>query len=91
VTNSEFQHWIEIDWKKHPGLSSGKTHDSIEESLFTAAVNNGVLISRGSWFKAAGRSEDKMFFRATFASASEENITEAIKRFGETVRAEFNL
>ncbi|KAL2852012.1 pyridoxal phosphate-dependent transferase [Aspergillus pseudoustus] len=84
-------HWIEIDWKKHPELTTGKTRDSIEESLFTAAVNNGVLISRGSWFKAAGASEDKLFFRATFASASEENITEAIRRFGATVRAEFKL
>jgi aromatic amino acid aminotransferase I len=50
-----------------------------------------VLVSRGSWFKAAGRTEDKMFFRATFAAASEENITEAIKRFGDALRAEFKL
>ncbi|KAL4864817.1 hypothetical protein BDV12DRAFT_7227 [Aspergillus spectabilis] len=84
-------HWIEIDWKKHPELTSGKTRDSIEETLFHAAVDNGVLVSRGSWFKAAGRTEDKMFFRATFAAASEENITEAIKRFGDALRAEFKL
>jgi aromatic amino acid aminotransferase I len=32
-----------------------------------------------------------MFFRATFAAASEENITEAIKRFGGSLRAEFKL
>ncbi|KAI9376057.1 pyridoxal phosphate-dependent transferase [Aspergillus egyptiacus] len=84
-------HWIEIDWKKHPEVASGKTRDSIEETLFHASVDNGVLVSRGSWFKAAGRSEDKMFFRATFASASEENITEAIKRFGDALRVEFKL
>ncbi|KAL4803477.1 pyridoxal phosphate-dependent transferase [Aspergillus unguis] len=84
-------HWIEIDWKKHPEVASGKTRDSIEDALFHAAIGNGVLISRGSWFKASGLSEDKMFFRATFASASEENITEAIKRFGDALRAEFKL
>ncbi|KAL4791530.1 pyridoxal phosphate-dependent transferase [Aspergillus venezuelensis] len=84
-------HWIQINWKEHPELSSGKTRDSIEEILFHAAVDNGVLVSRGSWFKAAGRSEDDMFFRATFAAASEENITEAIKRFGDALRAEFKL
>ncbi|KAL4875097.1 pyridoxal phosphate-dependent transferase [Aspergillus karnatakaensis] len=84
-------HWIEVDWKKHPELASGKTRDSIEETLFHAAVDNGVLISRGSWFKAAGRTEDKMFFRATFAAASEENITEAIRRFGDALRVEFKL
>ncbi|KAL4933334.1 aminotransferase-like domain-containing protein [Aspergillus undulatus] len=84
-------HWIEVDWQKHPELTSGKTRDSIEEIIFHAAIDNGVLISRGSWFKAAGRSEDKMFFRATFAAASEENITEAIKRFGDALRVEFKL
>ncbi|KAL2861103.1 aminotransferase-like domain-containing protein [Aspergillus lucknowensis] len=84
-------HWIEIDWKKHPELTAGKTHDAIEEALFTAAVDSGVLISRGSWFKADGRTEDRMFFRATFAAASEENIIEAIRRFGAAVRAEFKL
>ena len=32
-----------------------------------------------------------MFFRATFAAASEENISEAISRFGQALRAEFKL
>ncbi|KAL4992341.1 pyridoxal phosphate-dependent transferase [Aspergillus falconensis] len=84
-------HWIRVDWKKHPELTSGKTRDSIEDALFHAAINNGVLVSRGSWFRAAGASEDKLFFRATFAAASEENITEAIKRFGDALRVEFKL
>ncbi|BCS26590.1 aminotransferase-like domain-containing protein [Aspergillus puulaauensis] len=84
-------HWIEVDWKKHPEITSGKTRDAIEETIFGAAVSNGVLVSRGSWFKAAGRSEERMFFRATFAAASEENITEAIKRFGDSLRTEFKL
>ncbi|GMF78695.1 unnamed protein product [Aspergillus oryzae] len=85
------QHWIEIDWRKHPGLSSGKTREEIEEEVFQAAVNNGVLISRGSWFKAQGASEEKLFFRATFAAASSDAIAEAISRFGTTLRQEFGL
>ncbi|GES57259.1 aromatic aminotransferase Aro8 [Aspergillus terreus] len=84
-------HWIEVDWKKHPGLSSGKTREQIEENIFHAAVNNGVLVSRGSWFKAADVTEGKMFFRATFAAASSEAISEAISRFGASLRAEFGL
>ncbi|KAL4785378.1 pyridoxal phosphate-dependent transferase [Aspergillus varians] len=84
-------HWIKIDWTKHPELTSGKTRNAIEETVFHAAVKNGVLVSRGSWFKAAGLSEDHMFFRATFAAASEENITEAINRFGDALRTEFKL
>ncbi|KKK19848.1 hypothetical protein ARAM_005446 [Aspergillus rambellii] len=84
-------HWIQINWEKHPGLSSGKTREAIEEEVFHAAVKNGVLVSRGSWFKAKGLDENKMFFRTTFAAASSENITEAIKRFGDALRTEFGL
>lgn len=32
-----------------------------------------------------------MFFRATFAAASSEAISEAISRFGGSLRAEFGL
>lgn len=32
-----------------------------------------------------------MFFRATFAAASETEIVEAIKRFGVSLRSEFGL
>lgn len=89
---NNLQHWIEVDWKKHPKLSSGKTHQAIEEDIFKAAVDKGVLVSRGSWFRANGScAEDKMFFRATFAAATEEKIYEAISRFGEALRAEFSL
>lgn len=86
------QHWIEVDWQKHPGVAAGKTHAEIEEGIFLAAVNKGVLVSRGSWFTASREVEEqKMFFRATFAAASAEKIGEAISRFGDTLRAEFKL
>lgn len=89
---STSQHWIEIDWKKHPLAASGKSRDEIEETIFLAAIELGVLISRGSWFKADRSSEEqKMFFRATFAAASEEGIYEAISRFGSALRAQFQL
>ncbi|KAJ5083984.1 hypothetical protein NUU61_008563 [Penicillium alfredii] len=85
-------HWIEIDWRKHPGLASGKTRDSIEEEIFLSAVDQGVLLSRGSWFKAdSSVVEDKMFFRATFAAASSEKISEAISRFAGSLRVQFHL
>ncbi|PKY01582.1 amino acid aminotransferase [Aspergillus campestris IBT 28561] len=84
-------HWIQIDWQKHPGLASGKTREAIEQEIFQAAVDNGVLVSRGSWFTASGLREESMFFRATFAAASAENIEEAIKRFGDALRIQFGL
>ncbi|KAL1963130.1 hypothetical protein VTN77DRAFT_8673 [Rasamsonia byssochlamydoides] len=85
-------HWIQVDWRKHPGFKQGWKHDAIEESIFKAAVDKGVLVSCGSWFKADRTAEEeKMFFRTTFAAAPGEKITEAIKRFGEALRAEFGL
>lgn len=87
-----FQHWIKVDWRKHPGFNAGKTHDEIEEAIFLASVDKGVLVSRGSWFLAErSQPETDMFFRATFAAASETEIVEAIKRFGVALQAEFGL
>ena len=83
---------MKIDWHKHP---HAKTNDisKIEEEIFLASVNNGVLVSRGSWFTAEreGFHPTDMFFRATFAAATEEKMTEAIERFGEAVRKSFGV
>ncbi|KAJ5513611.1 Pyridoxal phosphate-dependent transferase major region subdomain 2 [Penicillium fimorum] len=85
-------HWMEIDWHKHPGVAAGKTRTAIEEEIFLSAVNGGVLLSRGSWFKPDHDTvEQKMFFRATFAAASSEKIDEAISRFAEALRVQFGL
>jgi aromatic amino acid aminotransferase I / 2-aminoadipate transaminase len=81
-----------VDWRKHPGVSRGMTHDSIEMAIFQAAVDRGVLVSRGSWFKAdQSLVEETMFFRVTFAAAPADKITEAIRRFADALRAEFGL
>lgn len=89
---NEFKHWIEIDWRKHPGVAAGKTRDAIEEEIFMAAVEHSVLLSRGSWFKAdSSATEEKMFFRATYAAASSEKIDEAISRFAQCLRDQFGL
>ncbi|KAJ5647086.1 Aromatic amino acid aminotransferase [Penicillium lividum] len=85
-------HWIEVDWRKHPGVAAGKTRDTIEEEIFLSAVDNSVLLSRGSWFKAdSSATMEKMFFRATYASASTDQIDEAISRFSTTLRQQFDL
>jgi aromatic amino acid aminotransferase I / 2-aminoadipate transaminase len=58
-----------------------------------AAVEEGVLICKGSWFTAEriGFVPTDMFFRATFAAASAENMAAAIERFGNAVRDVFGL
>jgi aromatic amino acid aminotransferase I len=58
-----------------------------------AAVEEGVLICKGSWFTAesTGFVPTDMFFRTTFAAASAENMATAIERFGNAIRNVFEL
>jgi aromatic amino acid aminotransferase I len=90
--------WLQLEWTKHP---EARTKDllEIEQEIFLACVEKGVLISPGSWFaaeKVAGGGKEEfvptqMFFRATFAAASDEKMAEAIERFGQAVRESFKL
>ncbi|KAH8591376.1 aromatic amino acid aminotransferase-like protein [Bisporella sp. PMI_857] len=84
--------WLKLDWHKHPHANTKKIVE-LEEEIFLAAVDRGVLISRGSWFTAerVGFEATDLFFRATFAAASSEKMTEAIERFGVAVRESFEL
>jgi len=83
-------HWMKIDWQKHPHAKS-KTVLELEEEIFQAAIAESVLTSKGSWFRAEADGGEDMFFRTTFAAASSENITEAIRRFGVALRKTFQL
>lgn len=84
-------HWIKIDWAKHPAKGE-KSMIEIEEEIFHAAIAKGALTSRGSWFRAeTDNLGADMFFRTTFAAADEKEVQEAIKRFGDALRAVFHL
>ncbi|KAH8676848.1 pyridoxal phosphate-dependent transferase [Tricladium varicosporioides] len=84
--------WLRVNHHLHPAASSKSLAD-IEDEIFTSAISQGVLIGRGSWFTAdrSGFKATELFFRATFAAASEEKMTEAIERFGAAVRESFGL
>ncbi|KAA8573985.1 hypothetical protein EYC84_005524 [Monilinia fructicola] len=71
--------WLQVDWHKHPAAKTKPIQD-IEQEIFLAGIGEGVLICPGSWFTAekSGFVPVDMFFRATFAAASEEKMTEAI-------------
>ncbi|KAL9608191.1 MAG: hypothetical protein Q9167_006969 [Letrouitia subvulpina] len=83
-------HWIKIDWRRHP-LANTISMLEIEEEIYHAGIDRGVLYCRGSWFRAEADSGEGMFFRTTFATSSAEDMAEAIKRFGEALRAIFDL
>lgn len=70
---------------------------AIEEEIFQASIARGVLLVKGTFFRAdnppstdtVGAGE--MFFRTTFAAVDEEKIVEGIRRFGEALRDVFGL
>ncbi|KAL1952563.1 hypothetical protein VTO42DRAFT_4812 [Malbranchea cinnamomea] len=83
-------HWIKVDWHRHPDASKGIR--AVEEAIFKAAIAHDVLVSCGSWFIADNtREPTELFFRATFAAAPGDKIQEAIRRFGDALREQFNL
>ena len=49
-------HWVAVHTRSHPSLitDSPKTLLEIEEEVFQAGIERGVLISKGSWFRAEG-------------------------------------
>jgi len=83
------QLFFEINWKKHPDVSNQGFFE-IEEEIFLACINEGVLLTKGSWF-AAERDlvPTRMFLRATFAAATSDSVNHAIERFGIAVRDVF--
>ncbi|KAI6785848.1 Aromatic amino acid aminotransferase-like protein [Emericellopsis cladophorae] len=63
---------------------------AIEEEIFDSCIQNGVLIARGSWFQAEKEKPlSGLHFRATYASASAESMSEATSRFAAAVRKSF--
>ncbi|KAF2403945.1 PLP-dependent transferase [Trichodelitschia bisporula] len=83
--------WLKIDHTKHPGAGE-KSIAELEEEVFLGTIRHGALVMRGSLFQADRDSPlGALFFRTTFAAASEENIREAIRRFGEAIREVFGL
>jgi len=83
-------HWIRIEWRRHPRAETTSMLD-IEEEIFQAGIERGVLSSKGSWFRAEADGGDEMFFRMTFAAAGAEQVQEAIRRFGEGLRGVFGV
>ena len=81
-----------MDHTQHPGIQAGKRILEVEEEIFDACIAKGVLVARGSWFRAEQDTEpSELFFRTTFAAATYENMTEAIRRLGEAFRESFKL
>ncbi|KAM3513933.1 hypothetical protein MY11210_002365 [Beauveria gryllotalpidicola] len=81
--------WLTVDHTKHPDHGNRKLED-IEQEIFDACIDRGVLVARGSWFRAEQHVPlSGLYFRATFATASPENMDIATSRLGDAVRSSF--
>jgi aromatic amino acid aminotransferase I len=85
------QQWLKVNHELHPQASTKGILD-IEEEIFNSCISKGVLVARGSWFRAEQNIPPSgLYFRATFAAATPENMREAIRRLGEAIRESYQL
>ncbi|KAI2628982.1 aromatic amino acid aminotransferase-like protein [Xylaria nigripes] len=83
--------WLRVDHTRHPDIGK-KTIFEIEDEMFNACIERGVLACRGSWFLAGEDAElSGLYFRTTFAASSAADMDVAIERFGQAVRASFGV
>ncbi|KAL6791591.1 pyridoxal phosphate-dependent transferase [Trichoderma sp. SZMC 28012] len=81
--------WFTIDHTKHPSAGT-RSLEEIEQEIFDSCIKSGVLVARGSWFATEKDAPlPGLYFRATFAAASPENMNTAIARFGQAVKDSF--
>lgn len=82
--------WIEINWKAHPSYKTNTNHQAIQQAILTSAVDYKVFLTPGTcfWSYVDGAVEERMFFHAMFASASRDDLREAARRFGDTLRSQ---
>lgn len=87
--------WVKVDWLKHPQADKMPMRE-LEDQIWHKGIDKGSLVIKGSMFRAdqgrsGGGKDEGMFFRMTYASAKEQDMWEAMRRFGEALREEFGL
>ncbi|KAJ5727937.1 hypothetical protein N7493_005757 [Penicillium malachiteum] len=88
--------WVELDWRKHPQLKDELSHEilgltllEIEDNILQLALEDGVQVTKGSLFHCSKKPTEELHFRMTFAAASEEDLTEGVKIFADSIKKEF--
>lgn len=92
---------VSIDSSRHPHFCSlfESNPSLVEQHIYEKCVANGVLVALGSWFKVNGPEcmqpkichGTNITFRGTFAAVDPKRMEQALKKFGETLREEFEV
>ncbi|KAJ0128684.1 Uncharacterized protein HZ326_28221 [Fusarium oxysporum f. sp. albedinis] len=85
--------WINLDLSDSGLASTQRVSENItweayrdmEDAIFSRAQENGVLVSKGSWFMADVTEMQGVSFRLTFAAAQEDELGRAVERFGRAI------
>ncbi|KAF4825419.1 Aminotransferase swnA [Colletotrichum siamense] len=87
--------WIKVNIPERQQFRTANSGDgdtthllAIEDRIYKKAHDNGVLVSKGSWFIANVQTLRDVNFRLTFAAAPSEELDEAVQRFAIAVRSE---
>ena len=90
--------WLRLHLENHPEISNTSVGlEEMAEKVFNALIEGKVLTVPSKFFKAPGqqwsREEEakRIFLRLSFATATEEEMTEGIKRIGQAVTKEWKL
>ncbi|RMJ17330.1 hypothetical protein CDV36_002995 [Fusarium kuroshium] len=88
--------WIDLDLSKsNPtinqvnGTEPWQKYLEIEGEIFNRAQENGVVVSKASWFIPDVKDLKQVSFRLTFAAAKEDALDKGMERFGQAVRSYF--
>lgn len=69
-------------------VGSGSSYPDIEDRIYKRAHENGVLVSKGSWFISDVEEKDGIHFRLTFATAPSMDLPGAVQMFAAAVQSE---
>lgn len=56
---------------------------AVEDRIFASALSKGVTVAKGGWFRAGNLPTLEVHFRMTFVAATDAQIVEGVKAFGE--------
>ncbi|KAF2704995.1 PLP-dependent transferase [Pleomassaria siparia CBS 279.74] len=85
--------WVKVELPRHTikeskyfGQEGSLLYSSIEDRISAHARENGVLVSKGSWFGVTHAYSSHVHFRMTFAAAPSDTLECAVRRFGDALR-----
>ncbi|KAF5008866.1 hypothetical protein FDECE_4890 [Fusarium decemcellulare] len=79
--------WVDFTLAGHSAAWKLEAVMDVEDKIYKSALEQGILVSKGSWF-AVALDLDKVCFRLSFANASDDEFKIAVESFAAAVKKE---